>query len=558
MLLWVVLVTPFLYRLVTLGQTFAADEPLSHFYLFLNDIAILLALVCLLGNSPQRGLMRGFFTLLALLLYLYYVVDIAVILLFSTRLYWQDALHYGGQVSHAVGMPVFLLLLASLALIAALFWCHRLIWFPRRKRSATVFSCVVCAGFLLSVAEPIHGDSSRAVFFRNVYAANWLSTEREPYSQSFIDSLNYNDGLTCTSVEPARPDNIYVVLVESWSRYHSGYFMEGGQPSWTPQLDALAAANHSLLRLFSNGFTTEASLYAIFTGQLPLFPQTNLSGKVSLAEVSNERSVLLAINAHGYHSQFITSGDLNFLDKASWLSAIGFQTLLDSDDFDYQGQRLLFDSPPDALLLKKVEALHGKRDQFVVIENVTTHSPYYYPDASGRLQRGEEEAFGYSDRWLATLIQQIAVGNNLVIVMSDHRTMSRVTASEAAQSGRMAAAAIPGFVYWQGKQRVIDAPIQHTDILPSLVDWLAGKQCSSDFRGALFPLTMTKPANCQIYVRGDDRSRVTAQCRSSQFDVRLAGDNTRALEDNDWSQRVVDFINATRSGKRRSAVDPSR
>lgn len=63
--------------------------------------------------------------------------------------------------------------------------------------------------------------------------------------------------------------NIVVVVLESFSMYHSQFF--SGISDQTPNLDRIARENISFHNFYANGYTTEQALIALILGTPP-FP----------------------------------------------------------------------------------------------------------------------------------------------------------------------------------------------------------------------------------------------------------------------------------------------
>ncbi|WP_413111018.1 LTA synthase family protein [Thaumasiovibrio sp. DFM-14] len=545
MFILLVVTLPFIYKVYRLGGAFVVDDPFSYFHLLIQDLP-LIGLMLLLYGAARHGGKSVFYLCraLALLLYFIYVIDLVVILLFQTRLYFEDIPLFSQELSATLGDMWWKALIpfAVVVLFMRLFLDKPRDVFPFLRLGMMLVVVGMGGGMLFPPDTSVRG-----AFFTNVLDANWRATHRTPYSQTFVEGFDYQPALICDRYPAQRPDAIYVVLVESWSNYHSALF--GGQNNWTPQLDLLAQQHIRYSQFYANGFTTEAGLYAVLMGRPSILYQQSmrLDGGVGLEQFSVTSSPVKALEALGYTPIFITSGDLSFLGKGAWLQQVGFRQQIGAKDFAATERRYLFNSVADEVLFEKarqVIADHIGQPMFVVIENVSTHAPFYLPSDQG-YERSEQKVFRYTDAHLAAFVSELIQDNNMVVVMSDHRAMTAMTAQELSVSGLMAPAHVPAFIAWRQWQGVISLPFQQSDLLPSLLDLIQGKQCFGESRGAMLAFEHPRAAGCVLHARGDRREQVTALCGAEQaHNVLLDGDQTRAQNRNESA--AVDLVNYLR------------
>lgn len=551
MLILLILLEPYIFKIIYIGNIFYTDDKYSYISIAINDAAIIIACYLLyksgeFANKYLFYIFRSF----ALLLYIFYLIDIALILFFSTRLYSSDIVNMYDDI-----FLFFSNIDLTEIVILAFVFCMGLFFFqkPRRNKKnilhnkllLTVLASTFCAGFLY---EP--NKSIRTIYFKNYVDINFNSTYSKAYTDPFISAFTYYPENNCSQVERHRPDSIYIFLVESWSYYHSKFF--GSQNKWTPNLDNLAQNNISLNQFYANGFTTEAGLYALLTGHFPVLyrQKMNLDAAVGLMHFPTSKTLPAEMARLGYQSYFITSGDLNFLDKGQWLKKIGFSTIIGATDYPDDSQRYLFNSVSDAELFNKVNQIvqSDSRPKFIVVENVSTHAPFYSPGPKGEPIQSEKAAFLYTDKLLAELTSSIKGENNLIIVMSDHRAMTPITELEKELSGMLSVSRIPAFIMWNQKNWQLDKKFQQTDLMDSIVGLIEGRQCAGDMKGALFPIAQAISPKCIFHARGDSRELVTTKCGGNpqEFNIILDGDKTRSQIETTESKLAVDIINYTR------------
>ncbi|GAL29171.1 sulfatase [Vibrio variabilis] len=462
-------------------------------------------------------------------IFLLYVVDAFIIYWFKTRLYISDYDKYASDIHLAMsgmGWQYY----AFLLFLFGLFYRFMMSKGVKVGRQVAVL-LVVTMGSLMVVsnAKP---NSVRNVFYVNLFKVNINDGYRERYSDSFIAGLSYEPTVLCKPSKIITPEKILIVVVESWSNYHSQYF--GGEENWTPHLDELASQNVALKRFYANGFSTEDGLYSMLMGEpmLANSPIGKLNGINDLSLLENQRQSLIEeLNDKGYETHFITSGSLEFVNKATWLTNIGFRKLIDQADFSQDLERYLFSSVNDEILFERaydeISVLNGK--QFVVVENVTTHAPFVVP-VDGESVISEERAFNYTDKYAARFIEKAKDDNWMIIVVSDHRAMTQLTDLEKRTEGIMASSRVPAFLVWNDIQFELDTTMQQSDLLSGLVNAMDGRSCYGDLQSAYIPLEQAKSAECIVHKRGDDRALISLQCEGHNVNVQLSGDDTRQVE----------------------------
>lgn len=551
MLILFVFLTPYFLKIILIGDAFYMDDEHSYVSIAINDAQIIGA--CYISyKAAELSKIYSFYILriFSLLLYVFYIIDMALIILFSTRLYLIDVLSMYDDIFIFLNLFSFNVLILTIfsILCTTLFITNKN---PPNKHSSHIASLLIVLIPLFYVGFTYEQNTSvRSVFFRNYVDINFNSTYFNEYTDKFISTFTYSPKNSCSQIESRPPDSIYIFLVESWSNYHSKLY--GNQNNWTPHLDNLAKNNISLTRFYANGFTTEAGLYSLLTGRLPILygQMMKLDGGVGLMHFPKTNTLPDEMAKLGYYPYFITSGDLNFLDKGEWLKKSGFSSIIGADDYSDSSKRYLFNSVSDGELFDKVEHIiaSDSRPKFIVIENVSTHAPFYSPGINGEAIQSEKKAFLYTDKLISNLISKITTENNLVIVMSDHRAMTTITEREKELSGEMSVSRVPAFIMWHQKKWQLDKEIQQTDLMSSIVGLIQGRQCAGDTKGSLFPIEQAISPKCIFHARGDNRELITVKCEenSQEFNIVLDGDNTRAKMETAESKLAVDIVNYTR------------
>lgn len=543
MFLIIFVVACYALKVILIGRSFYTDDSESYLRILSYDALYILPILILLILSYTENRIKFIaFRVLSLLAVVTYLIDFTLIVTLNSRLHIEDVHKFIDQGAIYLGKATMTygLLFLFVPLIAFVFLASKPIKLPK-------FVVIgICISFLVAISTLFWKPNSvRHPFYINIVQTNLFNTHHNTYSKEFRDKASYLPQRQCEKVAPVIPSKIIVILFESWSIYHSAYF--GNEFDWTPKLDGLAKTNIALKNFYANGFTTEAGLYSLFIGQ-PLLSDSvsmQLDGKLGLAELPSKPSVVSALSQLGYQTRFITSGDLSFLNKGQWLQSIGFEDLIGNNDFSVQLPRYLFDSVSDEVLFDRAydELRNSGGKQLMVIENVTTHQPFIVPKDKGAVM-SEHLAFQYTDHVIKNFIEKINEAGTLIIVLSDHRSMTPVSTSELQRNGIMAASQVPAFIMWNKIKQTVTHPVQQSDLLTSVLGSIQGEICVSELNGNIFPVNYTHPPKCVAFRPGDQRDRVHLRCSEEDVTVLLDGDQTRRTEGT--RQLPVDLVNYLR------------
>ena len=554
----------------TFGEYLGCDSCLTG-TLFLHDYLFfgVLLLLFLLSFMARAYLLYIPLRLLALAGILLYIGDIVLMDEFYTRLMLSDIRIYGEQWPivwrHITSTAMFAghSWLVALPLVAGLM----LLLVPpviRASRKTVVALCVL----------PLLGSVSGAVMtppsyvqdwaLRNVFAANFNNGVSVPYSDTYRTQVLDAAGARppqCIIGENQRPD-IVLLILESWSPFQSALW--SGMENWTPRLDALATEHAWFSRMHASGFTTNEGLMSILTGVEFLAPTKSYFSIMPFetawetpASVPRE----LASNG-GYHSAFLTSGNVGFTSKGKWLTSLGFDYVEGHDYPGYEGlDRLHFDAPADEFLYAR--SLDYVREQteaaaplFLTVESVSTHHPYIHP-LSG--ERSAEAVFRYMDETVDDFYRQLQemdfFDNGLLVIVGDHRAMIPIRSAEEERFAQAAASLVPMIVVGGKTQGKIATPFHQSDILPSLGALTGEQYCQSESYQSFLTPAAQDGARCLYHARGDNRDHIDAFCplpdgTEARAAVLLHGDDTRILDSTAMSRelkrQVLNEINTHR------------
>ncbi|MDX1381246.1 MAG: sulfatase-like hydrolase/transferase, partial [Xanthomonadales bacterium] len=207
--------------------------------------------------------------LLAGLIVLAMLADIIVFHLYNYRLYFADAAHWAtewramwDQLSGAFGvLPTIALIGTTLAAIVV--FC---LLPPTFRRWSRVGVAAVLATASVGAAVLDRPPYVARWAIANVVSLNVVRPERVRYGPETQQRLLAAPA-EATPVEagPGNDRNVVLIILESWSSWHSRAF--GGALNWTPSLDAAAEQGLKLDNFHSIGFTTADGLAGILAGE---------------------------------------------------------------------------------------------------------------------------------------------------------------------------------------------------------------------------------------------------------------------------------------------------
>lgn len=504
-------------------------------------LALAAGLLIVVVASPWRWLAR-LGGLGVSLLVIAYITDVYILHAFGIRLFLADVALYGLSIalifeqfsSWAGGLA------PAVAVITAILAAALLPVFLPRHRSAGL---MVFLGLLgaVSVTLAAFGPAPEYVnnwIYRNFLQANAVTTESVRYSESTIDAvLEGGEEMLPVSCErrPTDDRNVIVLIIESWSSYQSQAF--GGHLDWTPELDALALENVRYTRMHAGGFSTNEGLVNILGGVRLWAPFEHLFDAAEFGHAWGiEGGLAEVFNRAGFQTVFLTTGPLEFLRKGEWLRDLGFGHVEGNGHPFYQDfERVAFHAAADEALYRRAlqwMARESRAPYLLVLETVSTHQPYIHPETGEYDMAG---SFRYADRWAAWFHEQLESSgffeSGVLLVVSDHRSMTPVSAEEHERFGRGAASRIPMFLVdrqWHGPA-VIDRVHGLGDLVPGLRGRVAGEVCTDPTQAN--PLSArAEEDGCAFHLRGAERGIVDVFCEGGDGRVVLDGDDTRFLE----------------------------
>ena len=428
---------------------------------YVTALPILVTLLSLWFRLPEkvwRGVLTGWFVLVAVATAVIFAVDVALYEHWGFRIdstvliYLTDPEEAMASVDFWLGVRQTLL---AAVYAAGMIWAYRRIlgifdgrtvgW---RVASLGSLAVVMLAGFDFLAIRGGTGASvanvSKVYFsptqFLNHAATNpvfsFLASlgERVDYADEYpffdettraekFDALRGN-GPAAGASEPvlntARP-NVVIVILESFARTVMDAEVDG-QPVM-PYMQRLKGEGIWFENFFANSFRTDRGEVAILSG----FPaQTRMSIMKLPAKSRNLPSVARSLAGEGYATSFAYGGDLNFTNQASYMYATGWQELTWQKD-------LRFDAPAadwgydDALMCDwfadRVIALSDAGKPFLAgLLTLSSHTPFDVPYS--KFDDKVLNAMAFSDECVGKMIDRLKASpawkDLLVVLVADH------------------------------------------------------------------------------------------------------------------------------------------
>lgn len=428
---------------------------------YVTVLPILVTLLSLWFRLPEkvwRGVLTGWFVLVAVATAVIFAVDVALYEHWGFRIdstvliYLTDPEEAMASVDFWLGVRQTLL---AAVYAAGMIWAYRRIldifdgrpvgW---RVASLGSLAVVMLAGFDFLAIRGGTGASvanvSKVYFsptqFLNHAATNpvfsFLASlgERVDYADEYpffdettragkFDALRGN-GPVAGASEPvlntARP-NVVIVILESFARTVMDAEVDG-QPVM-PYMQRLKGEGIWFENFFANSFRTDRGEVAILSG----FPaQTRMSIMKLPAKSRNLPSVARSLVGEGYATSFAYGGDLNFTNQASYMYATGWQELTWQKD-------LRFDAPAadwgydDALMCDwfadRVIALSDAGKPFLAgLLTLSSHTPFDVPYS--KFDDKVLNAMAFSDECVGKMIDRLKASpawkDLLVVLVADH------------------------------------------------------------------------------------------------------------------------------------------
>ena len=244
-------------------------------------------------------------------------------------------------------------------------------------------------------------------------------------AQAIVDSLYLCEKDTCIKVLNTENPNIVIILLESWS----ADLIEslGGEAGISPCFKELEKEGLLFTQVYAAGHRSQEGISSIVSG-FPPVPVVTITD--NFEKYGKLESFAEVMKARKYRTSFHFGGDLTYGNLRAYLMAMGFEHLVDEDDFPANtphGKLSIYDEV--SLSHHLAELKKEKEPFFSMLFTASSHSPYDVPQRTEPLTWDVAElpylnSAKYTDyclgQYFAQAKQEGWYENTLFILVADH------------------------------------------------------------------------------------------------------------------------------------------
>lgn len=421
---------------------------------YLTALPFLLVLISIwFKKFPLRKILCGYYVIVAILISIIFVVDMALYTFWGFKLDASIFLYIDSPkealASVSVGF-IALRVLMILALIGLNTWILLKVTpamlTATRKRWAGTGIMLLLGGVLFIIIRGGVTESTSnigQVYFSNEqflnhsavnpdfsllssmgksqdFAAEFNFFDEEKRAQLFEGLYPTTDGDSIVEVLNTKQPNILVILMESYGARFIGPL--GGIPEVAPNFTRLSEEGVFFTNCYANSFRTDRGTVCTFSGYLGL-PTASVM-KIP-AKSRTLPSIAEELVKSGYKTDFLYGGDINFTNMKSYLLSKGYQHLTADKDFSLAEQTSNAWGVNDDITFEYLYKQLKNRTEapwHTAFLTLSSHEPFEVPYY--RLNEKIPNAFAFTDDCLGKFIdklKQTPVWENLLVVcLPDH------------------------------------------------------------------------------------------------------------------------------------------
>ena len=282
--------------------------------------------------------------------------------------------------------------------------------------------------------------------------------------------------------DTVKPLNVVVLVMESFSSEYSAVF-GNRTDSYTPHMDSLADNGMAFLRCFANGRKSIEGVPAITTGLPTLMNEPYIT---SVFAGNKIKSIAGYLHDEGYASSFYHGGTNGTMGFEAFAIVSGYAKYYGRTEYnneeDFDGKWGIYD---EEFFQYFKTGLDQHQEPFAsCFVSISSHNPYVVPNRYDLVFEGGplpiHQSIQYADYALGKFFQTAAQSkwfeNTLFVITADHSAQ----AEDAYYMNRVGMYSVPLLFYHpSSKLKGVSMRVtQHTDILPSVLDYLGyGSDC---------------------------------------------------------------------------------
>jgi phosphoglycerol transferase MdoB-like AlkP superfamily enzyme len=296
---------------------------------------------------------------------------------------------------------------------------------------------------------------------------------------------------------PHPPKNVILVILESFGKEY--VFPPEGHPTYAPFLQSLAKKGSSFPNAYANGRRSIDALPAILAGVPAWMESAFITSPYQTNRVQGYPAIL---REHGLRTRFFHGGENGTMFFDVMADRFGFDQYIGEKEYpdrkDHDGKWGIFDEPFLQYAVKRLS--DDPKPFFASVFTLSSHHPYTIPPQyKDRFPKGKleiHESLGYADLALQKFYESAQkepwFAETLFIFTADHTQKPQFPEYETA-NGRYR---VP-LIFIMNDQPLpfkdLDRPVQHLDIMPTVLDALGVEAPAHSRFGSSLLQTVTRP-----------------------------------------------------------------
>lgn len=290
----------------------------------------------------------------------------------------------------------------------------------------------------------------------------------------------YNPYYTPLKDKPFTPQNVIVIILESFSREYIGSLnrdLENGTyTGYTPFLDSLVSVSMTFEVSLANGLKSIDATPSI----LASVPSLETPYTISHYANNNINGLAGLLGRKGYYTAFFHGAPNGSMGFDSFAKMTGFDSYFGLDQYpdkkDFDGMWGVWDEPFFMFFADKLD--HFKQPFLASVYSISSHHPFKVPEKyKSKFKKGPVpvvEVIGYTDFALKEFFKKVSgkpwFDNTLFVITADHPN-ERIHKEFQNNFGGFC---VPILLYKHGsnfrgmKKRIA----QHIDIMPTILSYL--------------------------------------------------------------------------------------
>ncbi|WP_446786004.1 LTA synthase family protein [Macellibacteroides fermentans] len=423
---------------------------------YLTVIPLLLTLLSVwIPGRYITFILKGYFFIVACIISLIFVVDIALYPYWGFRLDATPLFYLQSPSDALASAPASTLILQTLVFVVytyGIFWALKRFVLPLmpeqyvKKMFSNSVQLVLLGGILFI---PIRGGVTTStanvgmVYFsknqflnhsainpcfsflaslskQQDFAAQYNYFNESQRSKIFKKLTNQPQGDSIPELLTTKNPNIILILMESFSA--NAIEVLGGEAGVTPNINRLSKEGILFSNMYANSFRTDRGIVAVLNGYLA---QPTTSIMKYPAKSQTLPSIAKSLQKKGYTSDMLYGGDINFTNMQSYFFSSGYSKVTADRDFPLKSRLSKWGANDDitfAHLYQSMTDNSRKEPFFSTFLTLSSHEPFEVP--YNRLKDPYLNSVAFTDSCLGDFIDKLKKlplwNNTLIVLVSDH------------------------------------------------------------------------------------------------------------------------------------------